>query len=95
MHVIIVRGVVVRLSHVEPKVSGWNPASYPFFFPSVFLFFFFFFRFCSVSIVYFFVVVFEIYTFQSKDSIFKDKQSEFLSFPTIYIPFLLQYILQT
>ena len=43
MHVIIVRGVVVRLSHVEPKVSGWNPASYPFFFPSVFLFFFFFF----------------------------------------------------
>lgn len=38
MHVIIVSGVVVRLSHVEPKVSGWNPASYPFFFPSVFLF---------------------------------------------------------
>ena len=29
---------MVRLSHVEPKVSGWNPASYPFFFPSVFLF---------------------------------------------------------
>ena len=38
MHVIIVSGVEVRLSHVEPKVSGWNPASYPFFFPSVFLF---------------------------------------------------------
>ena len=38
MHVIIVSGVVVRLSHVEPKVSGWNPASYPFFFPFVFLF---------------------------------------------------------
>ena len=38
MHVIIVSGVVVRLSHVEPKVSGWNPTSYPFFFPFVFLF---------------------------------------------------------
>ena len=46
MHVIIVSGVVVRLSHVEPKVLGWNPASYLFFFPSVFLFLFFSFLVC-------------------------------------------------
>ena len=63
MYVIIVSGVVVRLSHVEPKVSGWNPASYPFFF------LFFSFLFCF-DCLFFVVVVFEIYTFQSKDSIF-------------------------
>ena len=49
MHVIIVSGVVVRLSHVEPKVSGRNPASYSFFFPSVFLFWFWF-LFCFVCL---------------------------------------------
>ena len=90
MHVIIVSGVVVRLSHVEPKVSGWNPTSYPFF---SFCLSFLFFVFVLFWLFICFVVVFEIYTFQSKDSIFKDKQFEFLSFPTIEIPFLLQYIL--
>ena len=93
MYVIIVSGVVVRLSHVEPKV-GLESSFISSLFPSVFLFFFFF-VFVLFWLFIFVVVVFEIYTFQSKDSIFKDKQSEFLSFPTIYIPFLLQYIVQT
>ena len=93
MHVIIVSGVVVRLSHVEPEVSGWNPASYPFFFPSVFLSFFFFsFLFCSVCL---FVLMFLFKYIPSRAKIVYYKQSEFLSFPVIYIPFLLQYILQT
>ena len=95
MHVIIVSGVVVRLSHVEPKVSGWNPMLHIFSFFLLSFSSFFFFVFVLFWLFIFVVVVFEIYTFQSKDSIFKDKQSEFLSFPTIYIPLLLQYILQT
>ena len=33
-YIVIVSGVLVRLSHLEPKLSGWNPASYPFFFSS-------------------------------------------------------------
>ena len=46
MYVIIVSGVVVRLSHVEPKV-GLESSFISFLFPSVFLFFFFFsFLFC-------------------------------------------------
>ena len=38
---------------------------------------------CLFGLLLIVVVVFSIYTFNSKDSIFMDKQSEFLSFPTI------------
>ena len=68
MYVIIVSGVVVRLSHVEPKV-GLESSFISFLFPSVFLFFFFF-VFVLFWLFIFVVVVFEIYTFQSKDSIY-------------------------
>ena len=81
MYVIIVSGVVVRLSHMEPKVSGWNPASYPFFFLLSFSSFFFF-RFCSVLIVYFLLLLFLKYIHsRAKIVYFRINNLNFYRFP--------------
>ena len=81
MYVIIVSSVVVRLSHVEPKVSGWNPASYPFFFLLSFSSFFFF-RFCSVLIVYFLLLLFLKYIHsRAKIVYFRINNLNFYRFP--------------
>ena len=83
---------MVKESRIQPKVPG---SSLAYLYPSFFIFFLSFFSvfglFCCFSInIYLNNCAMcneqkeKILCFQSKDTLYLDKQSEFLSFPTIY-----------